>query len=862
VKAGTATITVTTADRGYTASCTVTVTAQGTVAVNVPVGRANVLVDGTKVETVAKGQTISLDPAAALTVTSGATNNGDGTYTITGDSITIEAKDATYTWNNFFSQWFHLENGQQVLVPAENRWTVASVAVTSLSRFGLARAAETEDDRKPIDTTDPNWFFDYITDPTKTFEIDVTITRADGTTTTVTFTGSVRNNALTIAPVEGTPEADANAAWSAMGTEGSNTGAFEPAEPVQSDIVTLDATAATTVGTTPNTTKVEDIQSNIKVAYDKETKTFKVTGDLTYQKGLVAYSNNNGKNVGYFVALDLGWAEADRGAYKVQISEIDNGVEKWKNDDLAANNAARTEVILGRVADGTGKMIGNRSIKVTNDFLGTQEIYTIDLSGLKCITPELLKITAVKKEDVYTGLAQTNDKKISDIQTGVKVSVDEAAKTVKLTGTLHPVTTAWTDWSNNGDENTGYYAAIYLDASSMTNTTMTIYNPNSVGAAGGKQLTLKDGKDTLIIRVASLSEKLTGAPEAGKNATIVVSNANSAEKMVTYTLDFSGLTLEPRGNGEAKLTAAYGEVGGSFGSVKGSDFQKNLTITKTGDTFYFTGELNPIKWTEFSNDQELTKGYYVFFNIDASDVTGAAAWSVRGNAGGNSPTAKEDFAFFLGNTELKNEDIKSNTLYVLSEAVSGSGVPDAGKTLKTYRLDFSGVTLLEAEPFTVTARSTGVEDANVHQELLCDMDSYKVTVDHKNKKIVVTGDLYAISEVYTPWAYGELKPVMGTKADSEGYFVTFQVNKSSLEDSFAFKTEGVDKKNNGKDTTDSSGVIVRVAKTGATENAAGRLLLKTGSNEYETYEFDLTGVTFKLSSDRTEPANPNAGGQA
>ena len=47
-------------------------------------------------------------------------------------------------------------------------------------------------------------------------------------------------------------------------------------------------------------------------------------------------------------------------------------------------------------------MIGNRSIKVTNDFLGTKEIYTIDLSGLKCITPELLKITAVEKEDVYT----------------------------------------------------------------------------------------------------------------------------------------------------------------------------------------------------------------------------------------------------------------------------------------------------------------------------------------------------------------------------------------------------------------------------------------------------------------------------
>ena len=32
---------------------------------------------------------------------------------------------------------------------------------------------------------------------------------------------------------------------------------------------------------------------------------------------------------------------------------------------------------------------------------------------------------------------------------------------------------------------------------------------------------------------------------------------------------------------------------------------------------------------------------------------------------------------------------------------------------------------------------------------------------------------------------------MGTKADSEGYFVTFQVDKSSLEENFAFKTEEV-----------------------------------------------------------------------
>jgi len=201
--------------------------APGEVTVTVPTGRANVLVNNVKVETVRVGDVISLDPAEALMATGGVVDNNNGTYTVTGD-FSIVAKNSSYTWNTFFSQWFKTNpDGTFSLVAPVNQWTVTSMAA-SARRFSLARAGEASGDRKPIDTTNPNWFFAYIADPTKTFEVDVTITRADGTTTTVTFTGSVKNAVLTLAAAPGTPAADVAQAFAAMGTEGSNTGAFEP----------------------------------------------------------------------------------------------------------------------------------------------------------------------------------------------------------------------------------------------------------------------------------------------------------------------------------------------------------------------------------------------------------------------------------------------------------------------------------------------------------------------------------------------------------------------------------------------------------------------------------------------------------
>lgn len=199
----------------------------GTVTVTVPTGRANVLVNNVKVDTVKVGDVISLDPADALMATGGVVANANGTYTVTGD-FSIVAKSSEYFWNAFFSQWCKTTEGGTgfTLVPSVHPWVGAVAA--SAKRFSLARAGEASGDRAPIDTTNPDWLRPYLADPTKTFEIDVTVTRADGTKATVTFVSSVQGATLTMTAAPGTPAADAQLAMSQMGTPGSNTGAFEP----------------------------------------------------------------------------------------------------------------------------------------------------------------------------------------------------------------------------------------------------------------------------------------------------------------------------------------------------------------------------------------------------------------------------------------------------------------------------------------------------------------------------------------------------------------------------------------------------------------------------------------------------------
>ena len=170
------------------------------------------------------------------------------------------------------------------------------------------------------------------------------------------------------------------------------------------------------------------------------------------------------------------------------------------------------------------------------------------------------------------------------------------------------------------------------------------------------------------------------------------------------------------------------------------------------------------------------------------------------------------------------------------------------------------MTLLEAEPFTVQAEAEANKIANIHQSLLCDMGTYSVKVDHEAKKIIVKGDLYLIDDVNTPWAYEEMEGIF-LEGQRTGYFVSFQVNKpSTAGDVWAFHTGGFQNVNNGKDSTESDGVVVRVAPVGGKDQAAGRVEFKVADGKYETYEFDLSGVNFKLTNDRTEPTKPTSGG--
>ena len=58
-------------------------------------------------------------------------------------------------------------------------------------------------------------------------------------------------------------------------------------------------------GTTPLDIQKDDVA----VSYNKETKTFTITGNLIYNSALTDYSSNSTRKVGYFAALDLDWSK-------------------------------------------------------------------------------------------------------------------------------------------------------------------------------------------------------------------------------------------------------------------------------------------------------------------------------------------------------------------------------------------------------------------------------------------------------------------------------------------------------------------------------------------------------------------------
>ena len=187
VKAGTATITVTTADRGYTASCTVTVEddniesglavtvkTSGFLMVNIMKNgtnlsktSANYTLDAEKVTGIQTGDTITFDPADAVVV-DGVNSSGK----VTKQVITIKAAEG-WSYNTMLGQW----RGPNGYVMSENPWPeVAGLAAASLTpkRFGFARTTTNEEDLSW--TSGPNWFRDAILAGWTTIELRATVT--------------------------------------------------------------------------------------------------------------------------------------------------------------------------------------------------------------------------------------------------------------------------------------------------------------------------------------------------------------------------------------------------------------------------------------------------------------------------------------------------------------------------------------------------------------------------------------------------------------------------------------------------------------------------------------------------------------
>lgn len=382
----------------------------------------------------------------------------------------------------------------------------------------------------------------------------------------------------------------------------------------------------------------------------------------------------------------------------------------------------------------------------------------------------------------------------------------------------------------------------------------TCSNPNTGGTPNTR--TFNTANDILVLRVADLA---TGAGQAKTKGNCVITD-NRNGNVVVYTVDFSELKLEPRGSGEAVLTPMTGKVNdSSYDEKDASEFQKNLAIELRGDTFYFKGELTPVKWTKgwiTSGTTANNVGYYVWFDVDAEGIAGAKAWSVRGKQSGNAGVAKGDIIFRLGDENLKESELKEQLLYVLTEACSDNngGTPDADTIIKTYKLDFSGVTLKEAEPFTVNKRGTA---EGLIMSLLCNEGNYDVSVDYVNKKIMVSGDLYQINQADTPWAWKMIDQWF-EPADMGGYYVAFDYTPESLYSDFMVRTSGAEPKYGSEFTkvTKTSTAIIRIAYADHA-NPRGTFEFKLGEDGKENvYQFDFSGVNWKTINDRTEPTEP------
>ena len=564
--------------------------------------------------------------------------------------------------------------------------------------------------------------------------------------------------------------------------------------------------------------KVENIQKDdVAVSYNKETKTFTITGNLIYNSALTDYSTVATRNSGYFAALDLDWSKMGS-EYSIKLITYKDNDPKGELVEKELTSATEKELLLARVAGADGEVLDmpSRGIRLTDVRTNTSTFYKIDFSGVTCPAPELLQFSAY--DEVKNKDSNLLGKTIGNVQSGVSVEVVETGKdtrTIKLTGTLHPIT-GWTQFNSSvTEQQSGYFVVINADPSAMAKTNITSINANTGGTSNVLTDKLTGEDPVLILRVAGLADKLTGQAATEGNCVIYATNG----KMITYTIDFSGLTLEPRGSGEAVLTPMTGKItDNKFDEKDASEFQKNLAIELRGDTFYFTGELTPVKWTKgWGTDKDgINKGYYVWFEMDGSGIAGAAAYSVRGTQGGNAEENKGEFLFHLGNEKLTVDKIKDTTLYVLTEKYTGSegDTPGAGKILKTYKLDFSGVTLKQSVPFTVSHELSDENDAGaVHQSLLCNGANYKVTVDHSTKEIIVTGDVYMISEGNAPYAWSIVTgKTLGFKKTESGYFVTFEMKPSSVGGFTKYNQAGYNKQYKESDTTYTSGVVTQVIR--------------------------------------------------
>ena len=259
---------------------------------------------------------------------------------------------------------------------------------------------------------------------------------------------------------------------------------------------------------------VEDLQQDVEIVPAGENR-FTATGTIFYNNWSEGWSTETAN--GYYIALGV-YAPGST----VKIWNKADGNDNWADPSTGKSD--------GEVNWMIGKPDGTRASEIR--IKAYEKIFTIDLSQLKFDTR--LEVEAGEGEG-ETGKYYGRD--VSAIQ-DIDVTVDETAKTVKVSGTAF-YQDNWEAWSSDNSLKDGYFIALHFNVPG--NGKVVVKNGLNEDAKT-KDL---NGND-LVLKVGDLNKNKLNPDRTF----VIVKDNNYPERDVVqvYTLDLSDLEMvDPNG---------------------------------------------------------------------------------------------------------------------------------------------------------------------------------------------------------------------------------------------------------------------------------------------------------------------------